>query len=720
MQRPLRLLLACCFALAHNIALASGDPVISSHPRLLLTSTQKTRLLARVSANDAAWQALKARADTLASYSINPYSCDGRSDEPSNTIFYDYEGEGWWGAAMPLALAYQMTGDTKYSNKLAELGAEMIRSENDSSTPAGCLPLEVDHYYPTRNLGYTLAIIYDWTYDQLTATQKVQIVNLMNNYFDDMRANAYQINDHADGNYMQGHLLLAAALGYASYGDNSRAQEMIDFARIRFDGTPSSLLSADEIPTEHFSELFEGGYPPEVARDYNGPNITAAPFKGGFDFQGWAYGSGTYYRIIDYLLMVKSATGEDLLSVHRSWFSQILRGMKHALFPNRFEIDPTGDWGGDQGAVIPRVVPARLAYILAGTDDGPYAQHFAYSEIANSTIPGVTVYPLSEWEDFFFTIPTRPSMMLIEPPYYSAFGPVYPQAGPTNGAIPYFVMRSGWEPSATWGSIRMGAAWYDDHQHYDAGSLNIFRGNDYLLVNASNWKGGAGSSGILGGSTEASRSGATNTLWFDDFGEYMWTDSQYVGGQAAWGWDQVVAAEQNARHTYVRSDLTTAYNRAADPADAVNRRLDFFYRSLLYFRPGNVFVVFDQVRAKPSTNPAQPYEKHLRWHFPNIPTIEGRRVVMDLAPRACWSIPCSLRTPASRPSMSPTILTRGTTGRRTAALGGWKCAIRAIPCLSLSSPSFSPAPSPHRRWSLLASSRTTRKCLGHGSICREG
>src|SRR5262249_7446731 len=155
-------------------------------------------------------------------------------------------------------------------------------------------------------------------------------------------------------------------------------------------------------------------------------------------------------------LVVRSATGEDLLTPHLPWFSQILRAEKSSLLPNRFLIDPVGDWGGDQGAVILRLLPARLAYVLAGTDDGPGAQHFAFARNAQATIPDVTVYPLAEWEDLLYADPTRSSAALTLPPYYAGFGPAYPQAGQTNGARPYFVMRSGRDANATWAALNMG------------------------------------------------------------------------------------------------------------------------------------------------------------------------------------------------------------------------------------------------------------------------
>src|SRR6266581_1406446 len=103
-------------ALAATIA--NADPVISTHPRLLLTAAEKARLLNKKNANDPTWQALKARADTLATYSIYPYKFATRSSEPAGTIFYDYQGQGWLDATLPLAFAYQMTADTQYSNKL--------------------------------------------------------------------------------------------------------------------------------------------------------------------------------------------------------------------------------------------------------------------------------------------------------------------------------------------------------------------------------------------------------------------------------------------------------------------------------------------------------------------------------------------------------------------------------------------------------------------------
>jgi hypothetical protein len=71
-----------------------------------LTGAVKAQLTAKMKAAEPSWLAIKKNADQLAAYSIYPYHTDSRSNELDNTIFYDYEGTGWWQAAVPLGLAW--------------------------------------------------------------------------------------------------------------------------------------------------------------------------------------------------------------------------------------------------------------------------------------------------------------------------------------------------------------------------------------------------------------------------------------------------------------------------------------------------------------------------------------------------------------------------------------------------------------------------------------
>jgi hypothetical protein len=512
----------------------------TGRPRIWLTPAVRAQLTSKMKAGDPSWLAIKKNADQLAGYSIYPYHTDSRSNEPNNTIFYDYEGTRWWQSAVPLGLAWQVTGDSKYADKLVQLADEMVAAEGrpDNQPPNGELPEAVDDFYATRYLGPTLGLIYDWAYDRLGAARRARMVELMNTYFDNTRKNGYEVDDHASGNYMVGHLDAAAWMGYASYGDNPRAQEMIDWARIRFDGTPSSLVADSDVPTSNMAQVFDGGY-------QSSGGVAGAPFKSGFDFQGWAYGTGTFSRMVDYMLVVKSVTGEDLPSEHRAWLSSILRAEKEALQPDGFQIDVRGEWGGDYGAIIDRSLPLRLAYLLQGTSDGPYAEHFVYNEVNKKLCATVPTCNAQPWEDFLYGDPKRPATPLTTPPYYTAFGPDYPQGAAGNGAMPYFIMRSGFGSSGVWASAYMGTAWYDDHQHADAGHIMIRRAKDFLLVSAGDFKGDLGSVGYMGSSNENGSASAANTLYFNDLGDSQCADeAQYGGGQSNYGHDAVIADEQ--------------------------------------------------------------------------------------------------------------------------------------------------------------------------------
>jgi hypothetical protein len=210
------------------------------------------------------------------------------------------------------------------------------------------------------------------------------------------------------------------------------------------------------------------------------------------------------------------------------------------------------------------------------------------------------------WKDFFYGDPKRPSSPLATPLFYSGFNLPHPHGTnlPRDHAVPHFLTRSDSGTSATWASFNAGSAYYDDHQHYDAGTAFI--------------------------STELNESAQANTLWFDDFGDAQCTDEQYFGGQGPYGKDQVVAAEQSAAHTYVRTDLTTAYSSpyatGCNQTSSVSSELADYYRSFVFVPGASLFVILDQLKARSSADHHGPYLKHLRWHFPKAPTVSGSSV----------------------------------------------------------------------------------------------
>lgn len=622
----------------------SAAQIVSTHPRVLLNGAIKAQLLNKKNNNEASWQALQAKADELTTYTVLSWNENTYTSEPSNHICYSYQGGGWYDAAFNLGMAHQLTKGNAtgnqpdiYSNKLIAL-ADTILAAQDNYFLYGAndtiRPIRVDSYYPSRFVCRAVAVIYDWCYDELGSTRRTQLANLMNHYYDAIRANGYQTQARSGDNYFSGHFVGIGFMGYATHGDNSRAQEMIDWADNRFDGSMYTSLGADTAKT-HFTQTFLGDYPINLSTEtYNNPtHIVGAPCQGGVYVEGWAYGA-TLARVLDYMQVRQTAANEATFDTYHPWLIALLKAQKHSLHPNRSEIDFFSDYGGSYGAFAPLYLTTRLAAILANTPEGAGAQHLRYNFVQppdnECLFSSGFVFPDEAWERFYFEDLSRPAVPMDEPLYYSGFPNSYPQAQHNNLSLPYFMVRSSWDTAATWASAKMGAAMYEGHEHRQAGHIALKRNSDFLLIEASIFKGSPGEDcgGLVGNNVYASNSAFCNTLFFHDYNEYMYSGDYYVGGQSSWGQDQVVAAEQNDLFSYIRSDLSSAYYRSYDTTQWDMRKLRHFYRSFVYLPAANVFVVFDQVKADNSTNPAGQYIKELRWHTPATPTLSNGNQVM--------------------------------------------------------------------------------------------
>ncbi|MBK6890559.1 MAG: hypothetical protein IPI59_02265 [Sphingobacteriales bacterium] len=620
----------------------SSAQIVSTHPRLLFTTDIKNALLDKKNNNDPTWLALKTRADNLTNFNVLTWNQTTYSQEPSSTIAYSYQGSGWFDAAMNLGLAHQIskgnnTGNfpTDYSNKLLQLADTIIAAQNHYwivGVADTIWPIRVDSHYPSRFICRAAAIIYDWAYDELGASRRTQLAAVMNQYFTAIRNNGYQNKERAGDNYFMGHTAGIGYMGYALFNDNANAQTMIDWARNRFDGTKTTTIGNDTAYT-YISQLYNGGYPTVLsAETYNNPDtLVAKPLAGGWYTEGWAYGAALS-RLLDYMQVVSTATtDQNLIQTYQNWLVQLLNGQIGGCMPNRSEIDFFADWGGDWGAFFPRYLATRLAFYLAGTTEGEYAQYFRHTflqptqnECITQYNPSGVPYPDAAWEAFYFHLPnaTATPFEEVKPLCHSGFANGYYGGWHNNQAVPYFLMRNSWDTSATWASIRMGCATYEGHEHKQAGHIALKRNNEWLLMEASLFKQTTGEdcNGMVGSNVYMSNSAHSNTLFFYDNGDYMYDSDYYVGGQTSFGHDAIVAAEQNNKWTYVRGNLRPAYYKSYDTT-LWNSPLQHFYRNYLYLNGSNLMVVFDQVKV--ASNSGNPYIKALRWHFTGQPTQNG-------------------------------------------------------------------------------------------------
>ncbi len=681
-----------CFFYSAFLFISSAfaqEPVIGSHPRIFLNAATKTALLAKKISGDQAWLELKADADHYLPGTVIPWNESTASSNDyygSNDIFYSYCGSSWEEAAITLAMAHQMTKGTQtgskpdiYSDKLMQLADTIIQAYAtyppgpNGGANEGINIFQYNVSFATRHVGKTIAVIYDWCYDELGDSRKTKLRNVMTDWFTYMSEVPYRVNQQQvepTGNYFMGHVMCAAYTGYAIGSDDTQAsRKMIAFARQRILGTaglgtlasylePITNNGSGESAYNYFMQSVTGGLPSGASQAYQLPNntesynpdyinnlntYTGTPQQDGIPAQGWTYGGETCNTLIDYCFLVKSATGESITTTYpvlKSFFIKTAESLVHSYTPNRFQYDNSNDNGSFLGCVVAYALPLRLAALLNNTLEGQHIQYFYNNinpvnllESPTSTITSSNKgYPELAWEKLLYKN-NRTATQYTYNPYYPVPSTNVYNSVPINDGLHKFYMRKDWGPTATWCTLDLGAAVYDQHNHNNAGHFKIIRGDshdgdDHLLVGANEVGNGGsfGNNGIEGSTNYSYGSSFSNILYLDDGNDY---DPAYpdhfhtTGGQTSGGYDEPTHEEQNNTFSYFRADLTSAYYVSYSAPIITERSIRYYYRSFLYLRNSDIFVVYDKFLVKASNNPSVPYTKHLRWHFMENPTISA-------------------------------------------------------------------------------------------------
>ena len=488
-------------------------------------------------------------------------------------ISYPYEGKGWYDALSTLALAYQVSGNAAYASKALEL----IDSFSSLASVQVIAPEAIDGSYPSRNVGLGLALAYDWLYDQFSDSEKAAVVSTANAWFDWCKVNGYRHAGPADSNYWGGHILGLSALGYATYGDNPRAQEIIDWARSNWN-TQMALATGP-------GGGLAGGYPEE----------------------GYSYGGAHLARLLEYMLMIQTVTGEDLFS-STNFAQTVAKSLIYNRKPNRWQVIAEGTQAGSFSGFLATLPSLVLSHALSGTTEGGWMQQF-YNTFAPLPKPN-TVQQAAPTEILLFYRAGRSAVdyTMSLPGYFYSPGDEHTY------------QRSDWSDNAVWFSFCGASSWHGDHQDKAWGHIDLQRGADYLLVDSQEWKGKDGLSGRPEMSTQAS--GYASTLYFDDHGEYAVTGPRYVGGQGFWGGWKPTLTDLTGNYVYASADLTDAY-RSNEPHKGAQPTLQSFVRTVAGMGDGTFFV-FDRVQALKST-----YRKAIRFQLNPVngaPVVERHAV----------------------------------------------------------------------------------------------
>src|ERR1039458_2070222 len=131
---------------------------VAGHPRLFLDAEGFARLKEKISGTHAGiWARVKARADEICSQHPPRYQ-----DHPPRSSSDEQNWQRPVGNAMPyLAMAYRLTGDTKY---LAAAQAWALTSVGYEHWSVG---YQQDSNLAAGHQSFGLGVLYDWLYDSL-------------------------------------------------------------------------------------------------------------------------------------------------------------------------------------------------------------------------------------------------------------------------------------------------------------------------------------------------------------------------------------------------------------------------------------------------------------------------------------------------------------------------------------------------------------------------
>ena len=395
---------------------AHAQTVTTARPRLLLAPADLANLKAKAAANSAPWRALKS-------------ACDGYlgSIDPYDVSIPQY------------ALAYQVTGDTRYSSKAIQL--------MEAKVALGLAAVTRDSGYDARSTLPALALGYDWCYDRMTIDQRSRIRAGMEADADwvwpetnPARADGWAVR-FPGNNYHSG-FLATWMIGLALSGDSPKAANYITQARRRWQ---------DEVL-------------PYLAK-YG---------KGGWLLDGSNYGPGSAYRWLLYLAAHKSATGEDLIQGF-AWPGEWVQSKLAVTMPDMRHQLPSGDQSRVSDATFGDLDRSSVLVALATCNLPAAITGPARTWLDTISVP-VIRNRADQWQEFLFSPEDVPAT-----PLTAAHGSSF---HPSAGIV---TMRSGtgWGPADTVVTFQCGAR-KEDHQDLAQGEINIWR-QGWLAAPARVW-----------------------------------------------------------------------------------------------------------------------------------------------------------------------------------------------------------------------------------------
>ena len=540
-----------------------------AHPRLLITRDYiEQTLRPRAAENRPAWAALRAYAD---------------SDAPEADAATHPDG-----AIRALAVAWLVTGDQAYAARGADLLSalrEQVAADPVLNSASGLSVAFFDRVA-------ALAVGYDWLYDALSDEPRAEIEQMLS-------AAAKRLRDPE---FDPGGLLWADGEPHAFTSASARGLWALTASALTLQGTrPEANGLADDA-----RERFTGAVLPALDQQTGGA-WAEGPFHG--FTAGWAHAQTA--------LAWWTATGDNYFDDTAWWYDRLA----YDLFQWQPGSAPLGDGSGlaahRYAAIIgdtPRYHPAAF---YGRAQDALLRTVFAGTEHAN-------------WMDWFLTQPPAeiPGWLAVEEFLWrdeTSFGlPPAPRTwiAQYNGHV---FMRSAWFGDGLaldTGAVavtfvagdRLAAA-----QFYDQGSFTIARGADELVTRSglstesgdsdhdANW-----TARTLAANTilicnpdetfEGIRPNAERDVWLNDCGQRSTAPApssainlgHLIANWRAYDTGSVTRHSEIGEATYLRADLTGAYNSTFYTTPDNVPKVDLVTRELVFWRP-DLVIVADRV-----------------------------------------------------------------------------------------------------------------------------
>jgi len=487
-------------------------PVISpTHPKALLNDTAtKSRLQQLLASNTASATRFKTMVD----------------NQLAGSNYYAFEP--WYAALM-----YQVTGEQRYATYAIQQTDARVAAEEALIAANQRAEVAFDSYlYVGPTIG-NLALVYDWTYNLLTPTQRSRwlayanqaVWNVWNHDQAKWGNTTYPWSgwsvDNPSNNYYYSFLKATMLLGIASHGENAQAQAWIDKFR---------------------TEKIENQLIPTFNRD----------LAGGGSREGTGYGV-SMRELWELYHWWERSTGERLATRTPHALASMAH-MMHSIVPTLDRLAPTGDHARESAAVLFDYHREYLLKLIA---------LFPQERISGATkalLDASSVPRMSQYFEYFVDYLYEPPTLIATP--LTDLSTTYWGSG--TGQL---MMRSAWDTSAAFANFICGP-YTESHAHRDQGSFVIHRGS-WLAYDANI----DSHSGIEQGEemhnlVRISQGGST-------------VPQQYSASGC-----NLLALADNAQFTYAVADITPIYNGNA----AVSK----LQREFLFIRP-STFVVFDRV-----------------------------------------------------------------------------------------------------------------------------